>query len=153
MTYVIEKARVADAIPMQKMINTFAELGEMLARPLSEIYENLRDFYVARQNNQIIACAALHISWSDMAEIKSLVVSDDYQRNGVGKALVTTCLNEAKALDIRNIFVLTYVKPFFDKCGFHEEDKSVLPHKIWGECYRCPKFPNCDEAAMVYRFE
>jgi len=153
MTYLIEKARVEDAIPMQTMINTFAELGEMLARPLSEIYENLRDFYVARHNDKVVACAALHISWSDMAEIKSLVVSNGYQLEGIGKALVTSCLDEAKALGIHNIFVLTYVKSFFEKCGFQEENKSVLPHKIWGECYRCPKFPNCDEVAMVYRFK
>ena len=134
------------------MVNSFAEIGEMLGRPLSEIYENLRDFYVARQDGKVIACAALHIAWSDMAEVKSLAVCEDYQRKGIGQALVKACLDEAKDLGIHNIFVLTYVKSFFAKCGFREEDKAVLPHKIWGECYRCPKFPNCDEAAMVYRF-
>jgi len=151
MTHKIEKATIEDAIPIQKMINSFAEAGAMLNRPLSDIYENLRDFCVVRQNDNVIACAALHISWSDMAEIKSLAVSKDFQRMGLGKALVMTCLDEAKNLHIPNIFVLTYVKSFFEKCGFQEEDKSVLPHKIWGECYRCPKFPNCDEVAMVYR--
>jgi amino-acid N-acetyltransferase len=153
MTYKIEKAKIEDAIPIQKMINSFADMGEMLGRPLSEIYENLRDFYVARQDGKVIACAALHISWSDMAEVKSLAVSEEHQRKGIGKALVTACLDEAKNFGIHNIFVLTYVKSFFDKCEFNEEDKTILPHKIWGECYRCPKFPNCDEAAMVYRFK
>jgi amino-acid N-acetyltransferase len=153
MPYKIEKARIDDAVQMQKMINSFAERGEMLPRPLSEIYENIRDFFVARENGEVIACSALHIAWNDLAEVKSLAVSEEHRRQGLGEALVKACLDEARALSIPNIFCLTYVKPFFEKCGFKEEDKATLPHKIWGECYRCPKFPNCDESALIYRIK
>ena len=24
-----------------------------------------------------------------------------------------------------------------------------MPHKVWGECMDCPKFPNCDEVAVI----
>ena len=153
MSYKIEKARIEDAIQIQKMVNSFAERGEMLPRPLSEIYENIRDFFVARENGEVIACAALHIAWSDLAEVKSLAVSEEHRRQGLGEALVKACLEEAGRLRIPNIFALTYVKAFFEKCGFVEEDKSTLPHKIWGECYRCPKFPDCDESALIYRIK
>lgn len=153
MNYIIEKAKIEDAIQIQKLVNHFAELGEMLARPLSEIYENLRDFFVARQEREVIACGALHIAWSDMAEIKSLAVHQEHHCEGIGSALIKACFGEANTLGISNIFVLTYVNAFFEKCGFKEEDKSALPHKIWGECYRCPKFPNCDETAMVCRLK
>jgi len=151
MAYAIEKATIRDVAQIHKLVNSFAERGEMLPRPLSELYENLRDFFVARENGKVIACAALHISWSDLAEIKSLAVSEKHRRMGLGEELVKACLDEAKAIGIPTIFVLTYVKPFFQKCGFAEEDKATLPHKIWGECYRCPKFPNCDETALLYR--
>jgi len=151
MAYAIEKATIRDVAQIHKLVNSFAERGEMLPRPLSELYENLRDFFVARENGKVIACAALHISWSDLAEIKSLAVSEKHRRMGLGEELVKACLDEAKASGIPTIFVLTYVKPFFQKCGFAEEDKATLPHKIWGECYRCPKFPNCDETALLYR--
>jgi amino-acid N-acetyltransferase len=151
MAEIIEKAGIEDAVKIQKLVNSFAERGEMLA--LSEIYENIRDFFVARENGEVIACAALHIAWSDLAEVKSLAVSEEHRRQGIGEKLVAACLDEARALGIPNIFALTYVKAFFQKCGFVEEDKSTLPHKIWGECYRCPKFPNCDEAALIYRFK
>jgi amino-acid N-acetyltransferase len=147
----IEKAAVADAVLIQKMINSFAERDEMLARPLSEIYENIRDFFVARDGSDIIACAALHIAWADLAEVKSLAVSEEHRRRGIGEALVKACIDEARCLGIGSVFALTYVKEFFEKCGFAEEDKATLPHKIWGECYRCPKFPNCDESALIYR--
>ena len=151
MPFTIEKATVPDAVRIQKLVNSFANRGEMLARPLSEIYENLRDFFVARQDGEVVACAALHIAWSDLAEVKSLAVNEEQRRQGIGSALVNACLDEAEAMGIPNIFCLTYVKPFFEKCGFVEEEKTTLPHKIWGECYRCPKFPNCDEAALIYR--
>jgi len=133
---------------MHQLINYFADKGEMLARSLSEIYENIRDYFVVKQGEGVIACAALHVSWSDMAEIKSLAVAEDSQKQRVGAQLVEACLTEAKELGIPTVFCLTYKPAFFEKCGFSQVDKANLPQKIWGECYRCPKFPNCDETAM-----
>ena len=150
MNYQIEKSLIADATQIHKLINTFAEQGQMLARPLSEIYENIRDFFVVRNQGQVLACAALHIAWADLAEVKSLAVSEEYRHRGLAGKLVKVCLAEAGDLCIPTIFCLTYVSPFFQQCGFKEVDKTSLPHKIWGECYRCPKYPNCDEAALIY---
>jgi amino-acid N-acetyltransferase len=118
MTQTIEKARISDATEIHRLINYFADKGEMLPRPLSEIYENIRDYFVIRQGERVVACAALHVNWVDLAEVKSLAVVEDCQQQSF--ALV---------------------------------DKSELPHKVWGECYRCPKFPDCDESALVYHAE
>ncbi|GAI62452.1 Amino-acid acetyltransferase [subsurface metagenome] len=148
-----EKARVSDVPQMHKLINSFADKGEMLARSLSEIYENIRDYFVVRQGERVIACGALHISWSDLAEIKSLVVTEDSQRKGIGDQLIKVCLREAKELGIPTIFCLTYKPAFFEKFGFSQVDKAELPRKVWGECYRCPKFPNCDEVALIYHLK
>ena len=138
---------------MHRMINRFADKGEMLPRPLSELYENIRDFFVIRQGDKVIACAALRISWSDLAEIKSLAVAKDSQEQGIGASLVEACLNEAKELGIPTVFCLTYQSAFFEKLGFCQIDKMELPRKIWTECYHCPKFPDCDEVALIYNFE
>ena len=146
----VEKATIADAPQIHKLINAFAERGEMLARPLSEIYENIRDFFVIREGERLLACCALHIAWADLAEVKSLAVAEEHRRQGLGEELVRACLKEAEELGIPNVFCLTYVSGFFTRCGFTEVDKASLPHKIWGECYRCPKYPDCDEAAMMY---
>ncbi len=153
MTYQVEKAKINDATQIHRLINHFADKGEILARPLSEIYENIRDYFVVRQNERVIACAALHINWEDLAEIKSLAVSEESQKHRLGDQLVAACLREAKGLGIPTIFCLTYRPAFFEKCGFSLVDKSELPHKVWGECYRCAKFPNCDEVALVYHLE
>jgi len=134
---------------MHKLINYFADKGEMLPRPLSEIYENIRDFFVFKEGEQMIACAALHVMWSDLAEVKSVAVSEDNQGQGIGDQLVKACLDEARGLGIPTIFCLTYKPAFFERFGFSQLDKMELPQKVWSECYRCPKFPNCDEIALI----
>ena len=148
-----EKARISDATQMHKLINYFADKGEMLARPLSEIYENIRDYFVVREGERVIACAALHILWSDLAEIKSVVVAEDSQRQGIGDRLIEACLREAKELGMPTVFCLTYKPAFFERFGLSQIDKMELPHKVWTECYRCPKFPNCDEIALICHLE
>jgi amino-acid N-acetyltransferase len=147
----VERANINDVPQMHKLINCFAERGEMLARPLSEIYENIRDYFVIKNGEKVIACAALHVNWSDLAEIKSVAVAEETQRKGVGGELIQACLEDARKLEIPTVFCLTYKPAFFKKFNFSQVDKIELPHKVWNECYRCAKFPNCDEIAMVLR--
>jgi len=149
----LEKARIKDVTQMHRLINHFADKGEMLARSLSELYENIRDYFVVRQDERVIACAALRVSWSDLAEIKSLAVAEGSQRKGIGDRLIEACLKEAKELGIPTVFCLTYKPALFEKRGFSQIDKMELPRKIWTECYRCPKFPDCDEVALIHHLE
>jgi amino-acid N-acetyltransferase len=145
----IVKAKLGDVPKIQQLVNSFADKGEMLARPLSEIYENLRDYFVVREGNSIMGCVALHISWVDLAEIKALAVNENCQKQGLGAKLVKSCIEEAKELDIPLLFCLTYKPVFFGKQGFTEVDKMTLPKKVWTECFHCPKFPDCGETAMI----
>ncbi len=149
----IEKATIKDAAQIHKLVNYFAEKDQMLPRPLSEIYENIRDYFVIRDGQQVVACGALHINWVDLAEIKSLAITEAWQKKGLGDLLVAACIKEARELNIPTIFCLTFKPAFFEKCGFAPIDKAELPHKVWGECYRCPLFPNCDEKALILHLE
>ena len=145
----IRKARIKDIEQIQKLINFFARQDLMLPRSLNELYENLRDFWVAEENAKVVGCCSLHICWDELAEIKSLAVARNKQRKGLGENLVLASLDEAKELGAKRIFVLTYKPEYFRKFGFKRIDYSDLPHKIWAECINCPKFPNCQEIAMV----
>jgi len=149
----IEKARIGDVPQMHELINYFADKGEMLARPLSEIYENIREYFVVKEEERVIACAALHVSWSDLAEIKSVAVAEDSQKKGIGDRLIEACLKEAEELGIPTVFCFTYQPAFFKRHKFVDIDKMELPRKVWTECYRCPKFPDCDEIALIYHSE
>jgi amino-acid N-acetyltransferase len=146
----VEKAKIPDVIQMHKLINDYANNGEMLARPLSELYESIRDFFVIREGERVVACAALHVAWEDMAEIRSVAVAEDKKKSGLGASLVRACLKEAETLGIETVFCFTYKPDFFRRQGFADIDKMELPRKVWTDCFRCPKFPNCDEIALVH---
>jgi amino-acid N-acetyltransferase len=148
----IRKARIADVKDIQKLVNEFARREEMIPRSINELYENIRDFVVCEDGGAIYGACALHILWEDLAEIRSLAVKKESQRTGLGRKMVRRCLSEAKSLGIKRVFALTYQPLFFGKMGFEEIDKSSLPQKIWGDCVRCPKFPECDEHALIYLF-
>lgn len=145
----IRKAQISDVKEIQKLLITFASRGDMLSRSLSEIYESLRDFYVFEEGGVILGTAALHIVWDDLAEVRSVAVSEDVGRKGIGSLLVQACIAEAREIGLKRIFCLTYKPEFFGKHGFHLVDKSELPHKVWGDCIKCVKFPDCDENAMI----
>jgi amino-acid N-acetyltransferase len=146
----VEKAKISDVPQMHKLINGFADSGQMLARPLSEIYESIRDFFVIRDGESVVACATLHIAWSDLAEIRSVAVAGEYQKRGLGAKLVEACLKEAEELGIPTVFCFTYRPEFFKHHDFKDVDKTELPRKVWTDCFRCPKFPNCDEIALIH---
>jgi amino-acid N-acetyltransferase len=148
--FVIEKAAMADVEHIHAVVTTFADRGEMLHRPLNEIYENLRDYWVARSlAGEFLGCVALHVLWVDIAEVKSLAVREDRQMKGVGAALVQACLDEARRIGLPRVFALTYKPVFFEKQGFSIADVTEFPRKVWNECYRCPKFPSCNEIAVA----
>lgn len=145
----LRKARISDIPKVHELVNTFAARGEMLGRSRSELYESLRDFFVLDQDGSIVGCCALHINWEDLAEVRSLAVHEDLRGEGLGKALVLACLEEARQLGISRVYALTYRAGFFEGLGFLPVSKDSLPQKVWGDCLKCPRFPNCDEDAVI----
>ena len=151
MAELIRKARVDEVREIQKMLASQAQLGDLLPRSLSELFDNLRDIFVYMDDAkpEIIGTCSMHVCWEDLAEIRSLVVLDPYRGQGIGKKLVEACISEAVTLGLHRIFVLTSQVQFFQRLGFHQVDKATLPHKIWADCLKCVKFPECDETAMI----
>ena len=149
----LRKARIEDVKEIHSIVNVSAGQGEMLARSLGELYDNVRDYFVFENGGSVVGTCALHICWEDLSEIRSLCVVDRYRKKGIGRVLVETCIEEARSFGIERIFLLTYQTEFFTKCGFYTADKRELPHKIWSDCIKCPKFPECDEIAMMLKLQ
>ncbi|MGD0584780.1 MAG: N-acetyltransferase [Oryzomonas sp.] len=145
----IRKAQISDVKDIQKLLMKYASQGEMLSRSLSELFESLRDFYVFADDGTLLGTAALHIVWDDLAEVRSVAVAEEAGGKGIGSQLVLACISEARLIGLKRIFCLTYKPDFFAKLGFRLVDKSELPHKVWGDCIKCVKFPDCDENAMI----
>jgi len=145
----IRKAKISDVKQIHKLINFYADKDYMLPRSLNELYEHIRDFFVKVERGKVIGCCALHISWEDLAEIKSLAVEQKFKGKGIGALLVRKCLDGCKEMGVQKVFVLTYIPEFFEKFDFKAIDKEKLPHKIWSECINCPHFPDCNEVALI----
>ncbi len=146
----IRKARPSDVSSMLELINGYARAGLMLPRTEFEMCENIRDFSVAHRGDELVGCGALHFYTPQMAEVRSLAVSEKVKSAGVGRRVVEALLQEAREYSLDVAFAFTYVVPFFEKCGFQVVDRGSLPLKVWKDCVRCPHFNCCDETAMVY---
>jgi len=144
----IRKAKIADGRAIHQLLIKYAGQGLMLSRSLPDIYETIRDVYVYEEDGRVLGTVWLHICWEDLAEVRSLAVAEEVGGQGVGRQLVEACLSEARELGMKRVFCLTYKPDFFGKIGFAEIEKSQLPQKIWGDCVKCVKFPECDEIAM-----
>ena len=147
----IRKAKIGDIKAIHKILSAYYSEGTVLPRSLSELYDQLRDFFVYTDpaDGSVIGACAMHICWDRIAEIRSLAVREGNQHRGIGSELVRACIQEAQQLEVDQIFVLTYAAKFFKKFGFRKVDKSVLPHKVWSDCMKCVKFPDCDEDALL----
>ncbi|MFI5456714.1 MAG: N-acetyltransferase [Isosphaerales bacterium] len=150
----IRPARVGDVPGIYGQIRVFADRKLMIRRSMAELYESIREFFVAVDDEQrVVGCVALHVFWEDLSEIRCLAVAEQVQGLGVGRRLVDASWESARELEIKSVFALTSEVGFFERCGYHQIDKSELPQRIWSECVRCPSFPNCQEVALIRSIE
>jgi len=149
MPVLIRKAKISDVETIHQFITHFAEKDLMLGRSRLSLYECVREFMVAELDGLVVGVGSLHVIWEDLAEIRALAVDENYQKRGIGRGLVEAFLAEAVDLEIPRAFALTYQAPFFVRCGFKIIPKEDLPQKVWKECINCPKFPKCDEIAVI----
>jgi len=146
---IYRKARFGDIESIYGLVDIYAAQGDMLPRSRNTLYENLRDMIVAETDDTVIGVGALHIMWDRLAEVRMMAVSPQYMRQGIGTEIVRLLLDEGDAIGIEKVFTLTYKPEFFRKLGFIRISREELPQKVWKECIDCPKYPNCDEIAMI----
>jgi len=146
---IFRPAVIGDSKRIQALINSYGDKGLMLHRSLNEIYESIRQYIIYEENGEVMGVCGLQVTWEDLAEIRALAVDESKSRRGIGTMLVERAIDEARRLGIPKVFTLTYVPDFFAKLGFTIVDKAQFPHKIWSECVRCHKFPDCDETGMI----
>ena len=151
----VRAARAGDVPAIFENIGYWASRNRMLVRPMQDVFENLRDWFVAEVvredgTRRFAGNGALHVLWGDIAEIRGLAVAPDVRARGVGRSLVAACEAEARRIGIPTLFAWTYEVGFFEACGFHLIDKSRDLHpRVWSECLRCPFFVGCNENGVV----
>ena len=113
------KAIVKDIVGIAKLVTQFAERGLMLHRSLEDLYENVRDFHVAVDDeDNVVGVCGLNVVWADLAEVYSLAVHHSQQGKGLGSRLVEATIEDARELGIAKLMSLTYEQRFFERLGF-----------------------------------
>jgi len=147
------KANLSHVVHMQTLVQPYVDDGTILERSADEIATNIRSYTLAFNNEDLIGFSALHIHTVTLAEIRSLIVKEDFRDQGVGKELVSMGLQEGEKLGLEEVLVLTYKQAFFEKLGFVEIPKASLPeHKIWADCIKCKHFPLCNEVSLIKKY-
>lgn len=145
----VRPAEIHDVVDIHHLIENYASMGNLLPRPINELYRHLRDFFVVELNNRVVACGALEIFTETLGEVRSLVVEDQHKGHRYGQLLVEKIIDEARHIGLRQLMALTYAPEFFHKIDFKTVAKNTLPEKVWGICVKCYKFDNCDEVAVL----
>ena len=145
----VRAASLDDVTGIHKLLKYFSDRGILLPRSESDIYQSLREFQIIRLGEKVIACCALQIFTRSLGEIRSLAVSPEYSRSGLGRRMVLSMEREAQDIGLEKLMALTYEVQFFNRMGFDVVEMSVLPEKVWGACINCHKFRNCDEIAVL----
>lgn len=150
----IRKAKINEVPEIRRFLMEYSQDGGILPRTLADLYDQLRDYYVYREDRDpIIGIAALHICWADLGEIRSVAVAPTHRGQGIASRLVASCLDEARTIGLSEIFLLTLVPDFFKRFGFKVVSREDLLPIVWADCVNCVKFPDCDEVPMLLELE
>lgn len=114
----IRKAIPTDLTELSDFIKPFVAKGDLLPRTFDELEDFLDTFFVARVDGKIVGCAALEIYNKKLCEIRSLAVDPSTQGLGIGKKLVTACVELAQKEQIYEIMAISAAEEFFQACGF-----------------------------------
>jgi amino-acid N-acetyltransferase len=145
-----QKASLLEIEAMQKLVQPEIEEGIILPRSNDEIATNIRSYTLAYKDDLLVGFSALHIHTPYLAEVRSLVIQQNFRGKKIGEGLVRELLKEASTLGIHKVLALTYKQSFFERLGFVEIPKESLPeHKIWADCIKCKHFPVCNEIALI----
>lgn len=117
--YSLRKAQLKDINAIFLLIKSVAKKGHLLPRNKNDLKEHIDTFFVWDDAEKgVVACCGLTIYSKKLAEIRSLVVREDFQKRGIGNILVKECLKLAKEKKIYEVLAITDRVAFFTKWGF-----------------------------------
>ncbi len=132
----IRRARTGDVPGIKRLIDLYAPTRRLLTKPAVALYEDVQEFRVAADGDQVLGCGALHVLWRDLAEIRTVAVDPARRGAGLGRRIVEALLAAAEELGVRRVFVLTFEVEFFARHGFTPIDDMPLDRTVYAELLR-----------------
>jgi len=136
MTIEIRPARTGDVKQIRALIDTYAVPGRMLGKETVTLYESVQEFTVAVEGDRVVGCGALHVLWEDLAEVRTVAVSPDHQRQGIGHKILDSIVTRAKSVGVERIFCLTFETEFFGSHGFQVIEGTPVEPDVYAELLR-----------------
>jgi amino-acid N-acetyltransferase len=129
----VRRARTSDVPGIRALVDAFTGDRRLLAKAMVNLYEDVQEFFVAVDGEQVVGCGALHVLWEDLAEVRTLAVAQEVHGRGVGSALLDRLVENAGELGVRRLFCLTFETAFFARHGFVELQDSVVDPEVQAE--------------------
>ena len=134
----IRPALPADVRAINALVEPMTHTGILLGKDLVSYYEAVQEFLVAvDEDGTVVGCGALHVMWEDLAEVRTLAVSDTVRGTGLGHRMLEALLDRAVQLGLERVFCLTCEVEFFARHGFEEMAETVDP-EIYSQLLRSP---------------
>ena len=127
----IRPAKTGDVRAIRGMVDSYAPNGRLLSKATVTLYEDVQEFLVAVQGDEVVGCGALHVMWEDLAEVRTLAVHPDFRRSGVGSKILAAQIERARSLGIKRVFCLTFETEFFGRHGFREIEGAPVEHAVF----------------------
>jgi amino-acid N-acetyltransferase len=124
---VLRPAQSADLSAVTEFTAPFVAEGDLLPRRPEELHHLLTHAFIAQAEQRVVGFAALEIYSPKLAEIQCLSVDAQYRGQGVGKRLVTSCVERARQHRVTETMAITSREDFLKACGF---DYSLPGSKI-----------------------
>ena len=136
MSITVRPARTSDIKEIRKFIDEYAAGRRLLTKETVTLYESVQEFTVAQINNDVVGCGALHVLWEDLAEVRTLAVSESVRGKGVGLAILGEIIERARQVGVKRIFCLTFETEFFGRHGFVEIQGTPVAPEVYTELLR-----------------
>jgi amino-acid N-acetyltransferase len=136
MTISVRPARTSDVKSIRKLIDTYAPQRRILSKETVTLYESVQEFVVAVDGDAVVGCGALHVLWEDVAEVRTVAVSEELRGKGVGHQILELLISRAEALGVKKIFCLTFETDFFGRHGFKEIEGAPVDPEVYQQLLR-----------------
>jgi amino-acid N-acetyltransferase len=132
----IRPAKTADVKAIRELVDSYAAPGQMLSKETVTLYESVQEFIVAEDGGQIVGCGALHTLWEDLAEVRTVAVKKELQKQGIGHQILEAIIKRAREVGVSRIFCLTFQTEFFGRHGFIEIQGTPVAPDVYKELLR-----------------
>jgi len=133
---VVRPAKTNDVKAIRALVDSYAAPGQMLTKETVTLYESVQEFVVAEVDGVVVGCGALHILWEDLAEVRTMAVKKELNRQGIGHKILEAIIKRAGEVGVEKIFCLTFQTEFFGAHGFEVIEGTPVNPKVYAELLR-----------------